>query len=284
VPLVGIYRYENPGQFMNEIVIADLQTTRVLLAIQVATGATTDEVILDDPLSAFNDEFTFTDAEEYEGNSMEDIFAFLDSLYNETEREAELSGGDWNFILLRLKEGISPSRFISALNKKLEPFNVYAAGWRTAAGTSAIMMLLLQTFFNIGGGLVSVAGIIVVVNILLIAVFRRTREIGTLRAIGASNSYIRSLIMGENCIIAFMAGIAGVLAGMGFLYVINSLNIVITNDLVAALLGGKILHIGFLPLTALVSFCIALFFGAAVSIYPVETAVRIDPVTAVSEG
>jgi len=280
VPLVGIYRYENPGQFMNEIVITDPQTARVLLAIQVATAAT-DEQISDDPVNLFNDDFTHSEAEEYEGQSLEDMLSFLDSLGT---AETELSGGDWNFILLRLKQGISAPRFISLLNKKLAPFNVYAAGWRTAAGTSAIMMLLLQTFFNIGGFLVSIAGIIVVVNILLIAVFRRTREIGTLRAIGASGPYIRFLVMGENCVIAFMAGIAGVIAGAAFLHLVNSMSIVIPNDLVAALLGGKILRIGFLPLTAFVSFCIALFLGAAASVYPVEMAVRIDPITAVREG
>jgi ABC-type lipoprotein release transport system permease subunit len=282
VPLVGIYRYENPGQFMNEIVITDPQTARVLLAVQVATAAATDEQIPDDPMSFFNDGFTYSEAEEYEGESLEDILIFLDS--PDSGAETELSGGDWNFILLRLKQGISASRFISSLNKKLAPFNVYASGWRTAAGTSAIMILLLQTFFNIGGFLVSAAGVIVVVNILLIAVFRRTREIGTLRAIGASGAYIRFLVMGENCVIAFIAGIAGVIAGTAFLRLVNSMNIVIPNDLVAALLGGKILRIGFLPLTAFASFCIALFLGAAASVYPVETAVRIDPITAVREG
>jgi ABC-type lipoprotein release transport system permease subunit len=281
VPLVGIYRYENPGQFMSEIVITDPQTARVLLAVQVATADATDEQIPDDPMSFFNDDLSYSEAEEYEGESLEDILSFLESL---DTSETELTGGDWNFILLRLKQGISASRFISALNKKLAPFNVYAAGWRTAAGTLAIMLLLLQTFFNIGGFLVSVAGVIVVVNILLIAVFRRTREIGTLRAIGASGAYIRFLVMGENCVIAFMAGIAGVIAGTVFLYLVNSMNIVIPNDLVAALLGGKVLRIGFLPLTAFASFCIALFLGAAASIYPVETAVRIDPITAVREG
>jgi len=280
VPLVGIYHYENPGQFMNEIVITDPQTARVLLAVQVATAPATDEKIPDDPMSLFND--TYSEAEEYEGESPEDILSFLDSPGN--RETTELSGGDWNFILLRLKQGVSASRFISSLNKKLAPFNAYAAGWRTAAGTSAIMTLLLQTFFNIGGFLVSVAGVIVVVNILLIAVFRRTREIGTLRAIGASDSYIRFLVMGENCVISFMAGIAGVIAGTLALRLLNSMNIVIPNDLVAALLGGKILMIGFLPLTAFVSFCIALFLGAAASVFPVETAVRIDPITAVREG
>ncbi len=289
VPLTGIYRYENPGQFMNEIVIIDPQTARTLLAVQVATASATTEEIPDDLEGFFSE--GFSDYEDYEPTDYEDISAedsiriLLDSLDNKAELSAaELSGGDWNFILLRLKQGISVSRFINSLNKKLAPFDAYAAGWRTAAGTSAIMMLLVQTFFNIGGFLVSVAGVIVVVNILLIAVFRRTREIGTLRAIGASDAHIRFLVMGENCVIAFIAGITGVLAGMAFLRLVNSMNIVIPNDLVAALLGGKILNIGFLPLTAFVSFCIALFLGAAASIYPVETAVRIDPITAVREG
>jgi putative ABC transport system permease protein len=146
------------------------------------------------------------------------------------------------------------------------------------------MMLLVQGFFNLGGFLVSVAGIIVVVNILLISVFRRTREIGTLRAIGASASYIRFLIMGENCSLAFFAGFAGVVSGALFLRLVNSLNIVIPNELVASLLGGSVLYVGFLPLTAFVSFIIALVLGAAASVYPVETAVRIAPIAAVQQG
>jgi putative ABC transport system permease protein len=283
VPLVGIYRYKNPGQYMNEIIITDPQTARVLFSVQVASTAVTNEQIPDDPMSFFNDGFTFSNTEEYEDESREDMFAFMDSP-NTAEAGTELSGGDWNFLLLRLKQGISASFFINALNKKIAPFDVYAAGWRTAAGTSAIMMLMVQTFFNIGGFMVSIAGIIVVVNILLIAVFRRTREIGTLKAIGASDSYIRFLIMGENCVIAFLAGIAGVVFGIVFLRLVNSMNIVIPNDLIAALLGGKTLSIAFFPLTAFVSFCIALILGAAASVYPVQMAVRIDPVTAVREG
>jgi ABC-type lipoprotein release transport system permease subunit len=291
VPLVGIYRYENPGQFMDEIVIADPQTVRVLLSVQVATAPSAGE---DPELLGTDLERLFADSgtggqpagsyDDYggEGFSPEDLGQFLAG--SDDDEETESSGGDWNFILVRLKQGISPALFIKALNKKLSPFGVYAAGWRTAAGTSAIMMLLVQTFFNIGGFLVSAAGVIVVVNILLISVFRRTREIGTLRAIGASDSYIRSLIMGENCFIAFFAGIAGVAAGALFLHAVNSMGIVIPNDVIASLLGGTLLRIAFFPLTALISFCIALFLGAAASVYPVETAVRIDPIEAVRQG
>jgi ABC-type lipoprotein release transport system permease subunit len=42
VPLVGIYKYKNPGQFMNEIIIIDPQTVRVLNSIQVAGSSSKD--------------------------------------------------------------------------------------------------------------------------------------------------------------------------------------------------------------------------------------------------
>ena len=291
VPLVGIYRYESPGPFMNEIVLADPQTVRVLLAVQVATAAVTSEESLafqeitgvDDSDFFALDPFT-EDIIEYteEGFDPLALIDFLES--SDYISDEEFAGGDWNFILLRLEQGINPGLFIRSLNKQLAPYNVYAAGWRTAAGTSAIMLFLLQNFFNIGGGLVSIAGIIVVVNILLISVFRRIREIGTLRAIGASDMQIRFLVMGENCTIAFLAGIAGVLVGIFSLQTLNAMNLTIPNELIASLLGGSKLYIGFLPFTAAISFCIALFLGAAASLYPVETAVRIDPISAVRQG
>ncbi|GHU12626.1 ABC transporter permease [Spirochaetia bacterium] len=295
-PIVGIYRYENPGQFMNDIIIADPQTVRVLTEIQVAAAPISgiyepdffenpDDVFAEAGSSGGETPSSSSDNQDSdyrgEGFSPEELAGFLASF---NEGETEISGGDWHFILIRLKKGVSAGAFTGKLNKKLVPWGVNAAGWRTAAGTSAIMMLLVQGFFNLGGFLVSVAGIIVVVNILLISVFRRTREIGTLRAIGASGAYIRFLIMGENCFLAFLAGIAGVIAGITFLGLINSMKINIPNELVASLLGGSVLHIGFLPLTAFVSFAIALVLGAAASVYPVETAVRIDPITAVRQG
>ena len=288
VPLVGIYRYKNPGQFMNEIVIADPQTVRVLLAIQVATApADNDGAALWDPDiwdTDYISEAAMNGIEEYdeEGFDPDSLLDYLGSAEN--YNDAELAGGDWNFILIRLKNGTPPAGFIRNLNKKLAVYNVYAAGWRTAAGTSAIMLLLLQSFFNIGGFLVSIAGIIVVVNILLISVFRRTREIGTLRAIGASDSQIRFLIMGENSLLSLLSGIFGILGGIVFLRLINSMNITIPNEIAASLLGGGTLRIGFLPYTAALSFGIALFLGAAASLYPVTTAVRIEPITAVSQG
>jgi ABC-type lipoprotein release transport system permease subunit len=286
VPLAGIFRYQNPGQFMNEIVITDPQTVRVLNSIQVAgtdyTGVTTGGDLLSvDPDDLFSGAFT----SDYGLEETEFSADILQDYLSETtyEPSAEI-GGDWNFILLRLKKRSSADSVIASLNKKLEPYGVSAVNWRIASGASAILTLLVQALFNSGIFIVSIVGVIAIINILLISVFRRVREIGTLRAIGASDFYIRALIYSENIYIALAAGFTGVCGGALFLQWINSLNIHISNDLIVSVLDRTALQIEFLPHVALVSFAIAVFLVLAAGVYPVEAAVRIEPETAVRRG
>ena len=292
IPLAGIYRYQNPGQFMNEIVLIDPQTVRVLSSIQVASSVVdVDEEaagLLDMEL---NDLFTYENSGEnsenyfsgmlVEGLTVKKLENFLDA-FSGTEAEP-VTGGDWNFILIRIG-GTSALSVISSLNKKLAPYGAVAVNWRVAAGRTAITLLLVKALFNLGFFLAALAGIIAAINILLISVFRRTREIGTLRAIGAGDFYIRCLIMGENVTLAFLSGCLALFAGYWFIFLINSRNITITNNLIASLLGGPVLRLSFVPGVAAASFFLALVLGMAASILPVEMAVRIEPAVAVGRG
>ena len=288
VPLVGIFSYKNPGQYMNEIVIIDPQTVRILNSIQVAGSADVDlgEDVLGllsaDPDDLFGETFSSSGTALDEGFSAEMLHAFLRDSPNE---EADTgTGGDWNFIIIRLKEGWPAGKFISSINKKISAYGLIAVNWRTAAGTSAILLLLLQALFNAGVFLVSIAGVIAVINILLISVFHRTREIGTLRAIGASDAYIRFLIISENLVISLVAGFTGVLGGILLLRWINSLRFQINNNLIASLLGGSTLHLEFLPHVGIFSVVVAVVLGFAASVYPIEVAVHIEPMAAVRRG
>ena len=285
VPLVGIFSYQNPGRFMNEIILIDPQTVRALNAIQVAGHVEVAEdathllgLDFDD---IFGGAFSFGDTGDEEEFSADVLQAFLSEPVAETGEE---TGGDWNFIIMRLENGRTAPAFISSLNRTLAPYGVMAVNWRIAAGISAIMMLLVQALYNAGIFLVSIAGVITVINILLIAVFRRTKEIGTLRAIGASDSYIRSLILSENLIIALFAGFAGVGGGFLFLQWINSLDFRIYNELLVSMMGGPVLQIGFFPPLAVLSFFIAVALALVASLYPVQAAVRIEPMAAVRRG
>jgi len=284
VPLTGIFSYENPGQFMNEIVIADPQTVRVLNSIQVATDLQThdasNQLLNTDIDDLFSSSFTFDEKEnEF---SVEMLSGYLSD--SKTEIDSSETGGDWNFIIIRLKKGISSSAFIKNLNKKLEPFGITAVNWRIASGTSAILINLIMTLFNSGIFIVGLSGIISIINTLLISVFKRVREIGTLRAIGASDSFLRSLIFTENLITAVFAGILGILSGFVFIRWINYLNLKISNGLLVSILNGQVLQIEYVPVIAVYSFIIAVILGLIVTVYPVETAVRIEPVLAVQKG
>ncbi|WP_041611071.1 ABC transporter permease [Treponema primitia] len=288
VPLVGIYRYRNPGTFMNKIVIADPQTVRVLESIQVAASDIEldqkDSLLFGIDLDDFFSGDFGREGDEEESFSVDFLKNVLQNSKEEADQQNIPVGGDWNFIILRLKKGVNPGAVIASLNKKLAPFEVTAVGWRIAAGSSAILMLLIKNLFNIGMFLVSVAGIIAAVNILLISVFRRTKEIGALRAMGAYDGYIRTLILGENLILACIAGILGILGGYCFLRIINGFDIIISNTLIASLLDDQMVQISFLPSAALASFGVSLFLGIAASLYPVEMAVRVNPIVAVRQG
>jgi ABC-type antimicrobial peptide transport system permease subunit len=297
VPLTGIFSYTARGRSMDEIVIIDVQTARVLAAIQIATSDVepeADKLILLDETFDIDDVFSsdlFADTPDY-GNAASTLDSppltgVLDYFFSDdTEKTSsvnDFSGGDWNFIIVRLKKGARTANIITELNKKLRDFDALALNWRFAAGNSAILVLLMQALFNAGIALTGVTGVIAIINIMLIAVFRRTREIGTLRAIGASGSYIRFLILCENSIIGIFAGFAGIAAGSLVLNVVNKLHITIMNELIAGLLGGDVLTIDFSPSAALLSFAAAFVLSIAASIYPVETAVKIQPIVAIRD-
>ena len=61
-----------------------------------------------------------------------------------------------------------------------------------------------------------------IVNTLVLSVYERTREIGLLRAIGASRRQIRSSVRYESVITSVIGGILGILVGILFAYVITA--------------------------------------------------------------
>ena len=339
-PLVGIYRYANPTAYLNEVILADAQTVRVLASVQIATsdvevdkealsllgqGSALDSVFgptgtslgsgstgegggphsgeegpASLPASAAPLGSGSTEGgggphsgEEGPASLLANTASLVDELSgllagNSERREAEnaaaADGGDWNFIVLRLKANVNADMFMAKIKKTLDDHGATAVGWRFAAGSSAIIALLVQMLFNAGVVLVSIACILAVVNILLIAVFRRTKEIGTLRAIGARDRSIRLLVLTENGALGGAAGVLGVMLGVLILAIVNGAEIRLSNELLSSILGGEILHIAFSPLLALLSLLVALALSVLSSLYPVEMAVKIAPIVAVQNG
>jgi putative ABC transport system permease protein len=114
-------------------------------------------------------------------------------------------------------------------------------------------------------GLSLVVGGIVIMNIMLMVVTERTREIGLRKALGARRSDITSQILTESVVLSVFGGVIGTLLGAAFANLIARF----TPIPASVELWSVVLGIG---ITALVG----LFFG----LYPAMRAARLDPIEA----
>ena len=102
-------------------------------------------------------------------------------------------------------------------------------------------------------------------NMMLVSVHERTREIGIRKSVGASPFMVQAQFLIESIVLSTLGGIAGVLAGVGAVNAIGSLA------------GWETL----ISLPSLViAFAVALAIGLVFGYYPARRASRLDPITA----
>jgi len=123
-------------------------------------------------------------------------------------------------------------------------------------------------FFTIGiAGISAVVGGLGVMNTMIMSVMERRREIGVLKAIGATNSYVIRMILIESTIISLIGGLLGL--GVGYL----------GSKAIGAFSGGQAQGIVTSNL-ALNSMLFALFLGVVGGLYPARKASQLSPVEA----
>ncbi|MBR3636195.1 MAG: ABC transporter permease [Lachnospiraceae bacterium] len=114
-------------------------------------------------------------------------------------------------------------------------------------------------------GIALLVGGIGVMNIMLVSITERTREIGTRKALGAPNSSIRIQFIIEAVVICLIGGIIGIVFGSGL------------GAIAAALMKTS-------PMPSLRAIVISLSFSTAIGIffgfYPANKAAKMDPIEA----
>ena len=114
-------------------------------------------------------------------------------------------------------------------------------------------------------GISLLVGGIGVMNIMLVSITERTREIGTRKALGAKNSSIRFQFIIESMILCLIGGILGILVG----FLLGAIAASILGYSAAVPVAAIIVAVGF-------SMVIGIFFGY----YPANKAARMDPIEA----
>ncbi|MEJ2556593.1 MAG: ABC transporter permease [Anaerolineae bacterium] len=112
-------------------------------------------------------------------------------------------------------------------------------------------------------------GGVVVTNTMVMAVLERTREIGTLRALGWRQSRVLWMILSESLLLSLLAAGLGLLVGVG-----------LTQGLKAIPGYGSFLTALYTPQVIAQAVAISLFLGATGGLYPAWHASRLRPVEA----
>jgi putative ABC transport system permease protein len=113
-------------------------------------------------------------------------------------------------------------------------------------------------------------------NTMTIALLERTNEIGTMKAIGASNREIQLLFMTESLAIGFLGGVGGILLGFFGSYLAN-----LGFNFLARSLGGQPVNVFSTPIWfVLFILCFSTLIGFITGIYPATRASRLNPLVA----
>ncbi|MCU0501411.1 MAG: ABC transporter permease [Anaerolineae bacterium] len=119
-------------------------------------------------------------------------------------------------------------------------------------------------------GISLLVGGIGIMNIMLVSVTERTREIGIRKAIGATRGNILAQFLTEATVLSVMGGLIGVLLGMGIARAISTLSAGSTFQL------NSVVSLDSVLLATLFAMAIGLFFG----IYPAYRAASLHPIDA----
>ena len=125
----------------------------------------------------------------------------------------------------------------------------------------------MGTFLWLIGVIAPLVGGIVLMNIMLMAVTARKREIGLRRALGARKGDIVAQFLSESIILTVIGGILGVAAGVGIAFFIHH--------------HGKPISLGWQPFAAAFVFCVLI--GLVFGVYPAKKAANLDPVQALQQ-
>lgn len=177
-------------------------------------------------------------------------------------------------IVIRLKKGAQIDALEDQMKTKLAmmittPQRFYFASPKQLIATMTAQKQTFTIFLGVIGGISLLVGGIGVMNIMLVSVTERRREIGIRMAIGATGSSIQLMFLCESIGLTLFGGVTGILIGE------------LISFMVAKASGWQF-HILLLP--PLIGFGVSVISGIVFGVYPARKAAKLEPIKALQLG
>ena len=171
------------------------------------------------------------------------------------------------------KVGVSATDFCTTIEtymnnryyKDNDSFEISAMSMESIVESMTSMLSTVSLAIAAIAGISLLVGGIGVMNIMLVSITERTREIGTRKALGATNGSIRLQFIMEAIVLCILGGIIGIILGMAIATVATNM----MGYAVSPSITGIVLSVSF-------SIFIGVFFGY----YPANKAAKLNPIEA----
>lgn len=288
VPILGTIEYKSLNKIWGNYCIVDIESFRE--AHNYVTGSDSQVEIAQEEkklLESDDLDSLFTSGAVVTESHVNAETLSETELKKRTQRQqakVNTDSGTFNFVFLKFNKGVAPEKAIKELNQEFqqEKLNVRVVSWKDAMGAIGGMAVLIKVALNVFIIFIFFVAIIVIMNTLSMAALERTSEIGMMKAIGARKSFLGGMFVYETGLLAFFFGGLGIAAGIVIIFVLNSLNITTTNELVQMVYGGDKLS----PLFTVGDLILGIVELAVVTliavVYPLRVVGKITPLDAIT--
>ncbi|MGH3009335.1 MAG: ABC transporter permease [Gaiellaceae bacterium] len=188
--------------------------------------------------------------------------------------------GKLDSISIAAKPGATPAQLVSEIKPILPPDAIVRSGEaqaKQATKDTNGFLSIIRDFLLAFAGVALFVGIFVIANTLSITIAQRTRELATLRSLGATRRQVLRSVLLEAFVIGVLASVAGLFLGLGLAKLLNKLFVSFGIDLPQA---GTV----FATRTIVVSLLVGTFVTVIAAMRPAIRATRVPPIAAVREG